>query len=114
LSHHSSSHSKQHHFRRSRHLHRLPRVKNGTILHRPSTFQNRDFNSPIARAYARGIGVSPIMKNLEEKALKEVPQHSHSSRSYHFNNPNPWFLYGKSKEFRQLGLIPSFPNTTHK
>lgn len=37
---------------------------------------------------------------------RQVPQHTPSSRVYYNNNPEPWFLYGKGKEFRQMGLIP--------
>lgn len=114
LHHGSLTHSKRRHLRRSRQYHRLPRIENGVILSRPGPLQNRSFNSPIARAYARGIGVSPIMKSLEKKALQQVPRHSISSRSYHYNNPEPWFLYGKGKEFRQMGLIPSLPQASQE
>jgi len=108
---HSFSHSKRHHLRRLGRLKRLPRFGNGVILGRSGRLRTRNIPGPgpIARAYARGIGVSPIMKSQEEKALRQVPHHSLSSRTYHSNNPEPWFLYGKGKEFRQMGLIPSLP-----
>ena len=114
LHHHSFLHSKRHHLRHSRQLKRLPRFGNGIILGRSGSLQTRNIPGPgpIARAYARGIGVSPIMKSQEKKALQQVPRHSHSSLSYHHNNPEPWFLYGKGKEFRQMGLIPSFPQSS--
>ena len=111
---HSFSHSRRHHLRGSRRSHRLPRIRKGSILSRPSLLQNKPFNSPIERAYARGIGVSPILKSQEKKALQQTPRHSHPSHSYHHNNPEPWFLYGKGKEFRQMGLIPSLPKASLK
>ena len=51
-----------------------------------------------------------LRKDYEDRAPQEesrsVPQHTPASHIYYDTNPEPWFLYGKSKEFRQLGLIP--------
>jgi hypothetical protein len=115
LHHGSLTHSKRRHLRRSRQLHRFPRIRNGIILGGSRFLQNRPLSSsPIERATARGIGVSPIMKAQERKTLQQAPRHSLSSRSYHYNNPEPWFLYGKGKEFRQMGLIPSLPQASQE
>jgi hypothetical protein len=105
LHHGSLTHSKQRHLRRAQRSRRLPGIVNGVIQSKPGPLQNRSFSSPIAKAYDRGIGVSPIRKALE----KQTPAHSLSSRSYHRNNPEPWFLYGQGENFRQMGLIPPLP-----
>ena len=88
---------------------RLPHIDNGVIHSRPGPLQNRPFNSPIANAYNRGIGVSPIRKAQERKAPPQVPSYTHRPYTHHDDNPEPWFLYGNGKEFRQMGLIPPLP-----
>jgi hypothetical protein len=54
-----------------------------------------------------GYGDSP-----PREEPRQVPQHTPSSRVYYNNNPEPWFLYGKGKEFRQMGLIPPLSQTS--
>lgn len=94
---------------------RLPRIERGVILSKPSPLQKKFFYSPVAKSYERGFGVSPFRKSLERQRPLRIPRHSHAPRpSYFNNNPDPWFLYGKGKEFRQMGLLPPLPQTSRK
>jgi hypothetical protein len=69
----------------------------------------RPYYGPYGRYYDfdYGYGDDPP---IEESP--QVPQHTPSSQIYYNNNPEPWFLYGKGKEFRQMGLIPPLPQTS--
>ncbi len=102
---HHGSLTKQRQLRRFQRSRRLPGIVNGVIQSQPGPLQTRSLSSPIAKAYERGIGISPLRKALE----KQTPAHSLSSRSYHRKNPEPWFLYGQGENFRQMGLIPPLP-----
>jgi hypothetical protein len=63
------------------------------------------YYGPYGRYYEYGYEDDPP---IEES---QVPQHSPSSHIYYNKNPEPWFLYGKGKEFRQMGLIPPLSQT---
>jgi len=110
----SLSHTKRYYLRRSRQSHRLPRIENGIILSKPGPLESRFLSNPIAKTYDRDIRVSPIRKALGKRGSRQSPRHTPSSHIYFSNNPEPWFLYGKGKEFRQMGLIPPLPQTSQK
>ena len=67
------------------------------------------YYGPLGRSYEYGYEDGPP----REESL-QVPQHTPSSHIYYSNNPEPWFLYGKGKEFRQMGLIPPIPQTSQE
>lgn len=109
--HHGHSNSRQHHLSHKRvspQSLRLPRIERGVIQSQPGPLQNKSFNSPLAKHHSQGFGVSPLRKALERKGLR----HFHSPHAHHHNNSDLWFLYGKDKEFRQMGLIPPLPQTS--
>jgi hypothetical protein len=84
----------------------LPRIENGILYSKPGPLQTRTVDSPLIRAHNRGIGVSPLRKAIERKALRKAPRHFPSPHSYFLENPDPWFLYGKGDELRQMGILP--------
>jgi hypothetical protein len=43
---------------------------------------------------------------------KEFRQMGILPHSYPDNYSDPWFLYGKGKEFRQMGILPPIPQTS--
>ena len=86
---------------------RLPRIESGILLSKPGPLQNRTFYSPLVQSYYnRGFGVSPLRKALERKKLQKAPRHFHSPHLYYHENPDPWFLYGKGDQLRQMGILP--------
>ena len=122
---HSHGHSKPHF---SRHSHKGKHLGHGQGFrtHRPSKHhlgkrshfrkhlgQRQGFRRLGPRRFQRFYRYySPTLRNndYEERAPREesrpAPKHSAASHIYYDTNPEPWFLYGKSKEFRQMGLIP--------
>jgi len=120
----SYSHSKPHSSRpsnprsgignqqRHRHSRHLPRIENGIIVSKSGPIQSKTLRNSRTKSFSPGFGASPLRKALQRKGLQQVPRHSHSSHSYYHDNPEPWFLYGKGKEFRQMGLIPPLPLTS--
>jgi hypothetical protein len=91
--------------------HRLPKVEHGVLHSKPGPLQKKPFFSPITKFYDQGFGVSPLRKALERKGSRQVPRHTHSPHSHPDNHSDPWFLYGKGKEFRQMGILPPIPQT---
>jgi hypothetical protein len=110
----SLPYSKRGHLRRSRQSHRLPRIENGIILGKPGPIQSKTLRDSRTKSFSPGFGVGPLRKALQRKGLQQGPRHTPSSHIYFSNNPEPWFLYGKGKEFRQMGLIPPLPQTSQK
>lgn len=85
----------------------LPRVVTGTLFGKRAFLRNRRLLSiPF---FNRNFGVRLRKQAPEEKELLPASQPAYSSEMYFDNNPNPWFLYGKGKEFRHMGLIPPLP-----
>lgn len=60
------------------------------------------YYGPYARIYGYEDGPP-----LDESP--QGPQHTLSSEIYYNKNPDPWFLYGKGNELRQMGVIPPLP-----
>lgn len=85
---------------------RLPRIEKGVLYSKPGPLQTHTIYSPLIRAHNRGIGVSPLRKAIERKALRKAPRHFPSPQSFFFENPDPWFLYGKGDELRRMGILP--------
>jgi hypothetical protein len=107
--------SRQHHLPHgsvSPRVHRLPRIEHGVLHSKPGPLQKRPFYSPITKFYDQGLGVSPLRKAQERKESRQVPRHMHSPHFHPDNHSDPWFLYGKGKEFRQMGILPTIPQTT--
>ena len=65
----------------------------------------RPYYGPLVRYY--DYGDSPPREESQQ-----VPQHSPFSSTYYKNNPEPWFLYGKGKQLRQMGILPPIPQTS--
>ena len=110
------SHSRVHqrhnkHYRHQRHKqhYRHPR-HNKHYRHQRHFRYHRPYYGPLVRYYDYGYEDS----SPPREELPQVPRHTPSSRIYFSNNPEPWFLYGKGKEFRQMGLIPPLPQTSQE
>ncbi len=67
----------------------------------------KPYYSPLAKSYDYDYEAS-----LPRENSRPVPRHTHSSHIYYNNNPEPWFLYGKGKQLRQMGIIPPLPQTS--
>jgi hypothetical protein len=102
------------HFKRHSH----PRVHQRHNKHFRHQHHNKHFRhyrphrlyyGPLVRYYDYGYEDNP-----PREELPQAPQHTPFSRIYFSNNPEPWFLYGKGKEFRQMGLIPPLPQTSRE
>lgn len=84
-----------------RHLRQHRRFRDQGVNRSFRRFRNSRFFSPFLYNPYYGYGDS-----LPRQDLRPAPQHTSSSRIYYNENPEPWFLYGKGKQFRQMGLIP--------
>jgi hypothetical protein len=74
-------------------------------------FRNHRYYSPYFSPFVRYYDYDD---NPPREEVLQIPQHTPSSRIYYNDNPEPWFLYGKGKEFRQMGLIPSLPQASQE
>ena len=111
-----SLHKSSPHFRRKAQLHRgfhsgphrKLHVEKGVISGKRHLRRKRGFYYPLVRSrFYRNFGVRLQRRRApQEKEFQEAPQPDYSSQIYYDKNPNPWFLYGKGDEFRQMGLIP--------
>jgi len=68
---------------------------------------HRLYYGPLVRYYDYGYEDNP-----PREESPQVPRHTPFSRIYYKNNPEPWFLYGKGKQLRQMGILPPIPQTS--
>ncbi len=96
------------HQRHNKHFHHQRHNKHYRHQHHNKHYRHyRPYYGPLVRYYDYDYGDSP---SREESP--QVPQHTPFSRNYYNNNPEPWFLYGKGKQLRQMGILPPIPQTS--
>ena len=67
------------------------------------------FYTPYYNTGIRAYGYQDIPPKEE---VEQAPKHTQADQLYYDANPEPWFLYGNGKEFRQMGLIPPLSQTS--